>query len=177
LYRWRIGSPGPSPGGGGQRRGPVEAGKAALGEPPWVADLDQQLGDRYGREPAQLVQRAAAGVDEPGELACEVSRFRVELGDLGAGRAQDPEPQRRRRVEAPAAGDARERGQPRTDLLAVGQLLDQPERQFAQQRLGFCEQVLAVFEQRAAGAPPDRQQLALLVRAGVLAGALERPRQ
>lgn len=36
-------------GGRGQRRGGVEAGEPALGEPPRVADLDQQLGDRYGR--------------------------------------------------------------------------------------------------------------------------------
>jgi len=73
---------GPFGGGGGQRRGPVEAREPALGKPPRVTDLDQQLSDRLGRESAQLIQRAAAGLHEAGELARDLLLFRVELGDL-----------------------------------------------------------------------------------------------
>ena len=51
---------GPFGGRGGQRRGGVEAREPAFGEPARVADLDQQLGDRHGRQPAQLTEGRAA---------------------------------------------------------------------------------------------------------------------
>jgi hypothetical protein len=124
-------------GRGGQRGGPVEASEPALGKAPRVADLDQQLGDRYGRESAQLLQRAAAGLYEAGELARELLLFCVELGDLGAIAAQHAEPQRGRRVEPSPAGVAGERRQPGAHLRCVGERFDQLEREVAEHRLGF----------------------------------------
>ena len=59
---------GPLGGRGGQRRGAVEAREPALGEPPRVADLDQQLGDRAGAQAAELAKRRAALAHERVEL-------------------------------------------------------------------------------------------------------------
>jgi hypothetical protein len=72
---------------------------------------------------------------------------------------------------------AGERRQPGTHPLGVGQPFEELKRQLAQQRFSLCEQMLAAFEQRTPRAEPDRQQLALLVGASILTGALERSGQ
>jgi hypothetical protein len=59
---------GPFGGRGGQRRGAVKARKAADRKAAHVADLDEQFGDRHGRQSAQLSERRAAVSDELGEL-------------------------------------------------------------------------------------------------------------
>jgi hypothetical protein len=103
--------------------------------------------------------------------------LRVEPGDLLAVAAQQPHPDRGRRIKAPATGRARERLEPRAHPLCVGQPLDQLKRQLAQQRLGLGQQVLAALDKRAACRPPHRQKLGQLVGAGVVARSLERPGQ
>jgi hypothetical protein len=112
-------------GGDNQRRGASEAPEPAPGEPSGVANLDQQLRDRASREPAQLAQRRAAGLHEPLELAADRSFLRVELGDLGAVALQQREPQHGRAVIPPAAIDAHERPEPRSDRFGDRQLLAQ----------------------------------------------------
>ena len=114
-----------------------EARKPALGKAPRVADLDQQLGDRHGRQSAQLAQRAAAGLYERGELAGDCLLLCVELGDLDAIAAQHAEPQHRRRIEVSPARVARQRREARAHLLCVRETLDHREREIAKQRLGF----------------------------------------
>jgi hypothetical protein len=52
--------------------------KAALGEAPGVADLDQQLGDRSDVQPAQLAQRCAALAHELLQLGNDTPLLPVE---------------------------------------------------------------------------------------------------
>ena len=159
-------------GRGGQRRGAVEAREAALGEAARVADLDQQLGDRAGRQAAELVQRRAGGCDEQRRAAGDVALGGVEARDLRAVAVEHPQPQRGRRVPAAAAVATLQRGQPRADRLGVGQLVAQLQRQLGEQGLGLVEQVLAALEQRPALPVPEPQQLVLLVGAGLLPARL-----
>src|SRR5204862_4002897 len=79
-----------------------------------------------------------------------------------------------RRVVASAAVAPCERREPWLDRLGVGQLLAQLKRQLAEQILGLADQVLAAGEDRPAPVVPQGQQLMLLVRALLLARALER---
>ena len=126
---------------------------------------------------AELTERRAAHLHEHAQLTAHRLLLGVELRDPRPVAVEQPQPQRRRSVKAPAAIAASERRQPRPDRLAVGQLLAQLQRQPAQHRLGLVEQVLAAGEDRPALVVPQRQQLAQLVRAAVLPGALERPGQ
>ena len=78
----------------GERRGAVEARKAAVGESSRIADLDQQLGDGQCREAAELVEGGAAGLDQRGQLTRDLLVLGVELGDLGSVATQRSDAQR-----------------------------------------------------------------------------------
>jgi hypothetical protein len=98
--------------------------------------------------------------------------FCVEPGDLVAVMARQPHPDRGGRVKVSAAGHAMKRVDPRVHLRCVGRPLDQLLAAARAARLRFGLQMLAALDQRPARRPPHRQQLSLLVGAGVLAGAL-----
>ena len=60
---------GPLAGRGNQRCAGVEPREPAFGEPPGVADLDQQFCDRNGRQATELIEGAAARPHKRAELA------------------------------------------------------------------------------------------------------------
>jgi conjugative relaxase-like TrwC/TraI family protein len=113
------------------------ARESAFGEPPGVADLDQQFGDRDGRQATEPFKRAAARLHKRAELACDRLLLGVEFRDLVAVFAQQTEPQRRGRIERPPPNRALQRSQSGAYRLYIGQPLDQLQGQIAQQRFGF----------------------------------------
>ena len=108
------------------------------------------------------------------ELCDDLLLLAVQRGDLRAVAVEHLQAQGGRRVVAPAAVAALERGEPGPHGLGGGQLLAQLQRQLTQQMLGLVDQVLAAGQDRPAPVVPQRQQLVLLIRAAVATRTLER---
>ena len=124
-------------GRGDQRRAGVEPREPAFGEPPGVADLDQQFGDRDRRQTTELIEGAAARLHKRAELACDRLLLGVEFRDVVAVLVQQADPQRGGRIERPLPSCALERAQPGPDRFCLGQLLDHLQGQIAQQRFAL----------------------------------------
>ena len=75
-----------------QRRRPVEASEAALGEPPWVTNFYQDLSDAARRKTCELRKRRPAALDEFRQVPGRLLIARIELGDLLRSTSEQLEP-------------------------------------------------------------------------------------
>jgi hypothetical protein len=106
-------------GRGGQWRGGVEAREPALGEAAGVADLDQQLGDWPGIWAAELCERRAARARELAQLRDDLLLLAIKRPDLRPVAVEQCQAQAGRRVMAPPAVTAPQRGEPSIPQRAI----------------------------------------------------------
>ena len=70
----------------------MNRGVTTLGEPSRVAGLDEELDGGLGGEAAEILEGRGLGGDQGGELGGDRLVAGVEVGDVGGGLAEKPEP-------------------------------------------------------------------------------------